>query len=42
MPQVKWKWHKWTFGFWTDPEKGHKFGIDFGPLEIIWRRNDPS
>lgn len=37
-PDVAWKWRKWTFGFWTDPSNWTRFGIDFGPLEIVWRR----
>ena len=36
-PDVAWKWRKWTFGFWTDPENWTAFGIDIGPLEIVWR-----
>jgi hypothetical protein len=36
-PDVAWKWRKWTFGFWTDPANWTAFGIDVGPLEIVWR-----
>lgn len=36
-PDTAWKWRKWTFGFWTDPENWTRFGIDVGPLEICWR-----
>lgn len=36
-PEVNWKWQKWTFGFWRDVENYTAFGIDFGPLEIVWR-----
>lgn len=36
-PDVGWKWLKWTFGFWSDPDNRTLFGIDFGPLEIVWR-----
>lgn len=36
-PEVGWKWRKWTFGWWTDPSNRTRFGIDFGPLEIVWR-----
>jgi hypothetical protein len=35
-PNVSWKWGKWTFGFWIDPNNHTYFGIDFGPLEIVW------
>lgn len=37
VPDVGWKWGKWTFGFWTDPKNKTWFGIDVGPLEIVWR-----
>ena len=36
-PDIAWKWRKWTFGFWTDPKNWTFFGIDIGPLEIVWR-----
>lgn len=36
-PDVGWKWLKWTFGFWSDPDNYTFFGIDFGPLEVVWR-----
>lgn len=36
-PDVGWKWGKWTFGFWTDSLNFTFFGIDIGPLEIVWR-----
>lgn len=36
-PDVAWKWRKWTFGIWTDPQNRTRFGIDIGPLEICWR-----
>lgn len=36
-PDFGWKWGKWTFGFWHDPENHTLFGIDIGPLEIVWR-----
>lgn len=36
-PDFGWKWLKWTFGFWSDPANNTVFGIDFGPLEIVWR-----
>jgi hypothetical protein len=36
-PDVAWRWLKWTFGFWSDPANATLFGIDFGPLEIVWR-----
>lgn len=36
-PDIAWKWRKWTFGFWTDPSNWTAFGIDIGPLEIVWR-----
>jgi hypothetical protein len=36
-PDTAWKWRKWTFGFWTDPSNWTAFGIDIGPLEIVWR-----
>ncbi len=36
-PHVAWKWRKWTFGFWTDPSNWTAFGIDVGPLEVVWR-----
>lgn len=36
-PEIKWKWLKWTFGFWRDVENHTFFGIDIGPLEIVWR-----
>lgn len=36
-PDLGWKWLKWTFGFWCDPANRTWFGIDFGPLEIVWR-----
>lgn len=36
LPDVSWKWLKWTFGFWIDPKNHTIFGIDFGPLEIVW------
>lgn len=36
-PVTAWKWRKWTIGFWTDPENKTLFGIDIGPLEIVWR-----
>lgn len=35
-PDIGWKWLKWTFGFWVDPKNNTIFGIDFGPLEIVW------
>jgi hypothetical protein len=37
VPDIGWKWLKWTFGFWSDPDNCTFFGIDFGPLEIVWR-----
>lgn len=36
-PTLGWKWGKWTFGCWTDPGNRTFFGIDLGPLEVIWR-----
>lgn len=36
-PDVAVKWGKWTFGFWVDPSNKTWFGIDLGPLEIVWR-----
>lgn len=36
-PDFGWKWLKWTFGFWSDPANNTVFGIDIGPLEIVWR-----
>lgn len=36
-PDFGWKWFKWTFGFWHDYENFTVFGIDIGPLEIVWR-----
>lgn len=36
-PDIDWKWHKWTFGFWHDYKNHTFFGIDVGPLEIVWR-----
>ena len=36
-PDVAWKWDKWTFGFWRDVKNWTAFGIDFRPLEIVWR-----
>lgn len=36
-PDLAWKWGKWTFGFWTDMTNRTYFGIDIGPLEIVWR-----
>lgn len=36
-PEIGWKWLKWTFGFWSDPSNCTFFGIDIGPLEIVWR-----
>ena len=35
--EVNWKWWKWTFGFWRDVANHTAFGIDIGPLEIVWR-----
>lgn len=37
VPEFGWKWLKWTFGVWSDPSNRTYFGIDFGPLEIVWR-----
>ena len=36
LPNVNWRWLKWTFGFWIDPKNHTYFGIDIGPLEIVW------
>lgn len=36
LPTLGWKWLKWTFGFWIDPANHTYFGIDVGPLEIVW------
>jgi hypothetical protein len=35
-PDIGWKWLKWTFGVWSDPKNYTLFGIDIGPLEIVW------
>lgn len=37
VPEINWKWRKWTIGFWTDPSNHTFFGIDILPLEIVWR-----
>jgi hypothetical protein len=37
VPEVNWKWLKFTFGVWRDMKNHTKFGIDIGPLEIVWR-----
>ena len=34
---IDWQWQKWTFGVWRDVANCTSFGIDFGPLEIVWR-----
>lgn len=36
-PDVGWKWLKWTVGFWSDPDNWTWFGVDVGPLEVVWR-----
>lgn len=36
-PDVAWKWSKWTFGFWWDRDNKTLFGVDVGPLEVVWR-----
>lgn len=38
-PDIAWIWSKWTFGFWHDKKNYTFFGIDIGPLEIVWRYN---
>lgn len=37
MPEVNWRWLKFTFGVWRDMKNHTRFGIDVGPLEIVWR-----
>lgn len=37
FPDVAWKWGKWTFGFWVDRANRTAFGVDVGPLEVVWR-----
>jgi hypothetical protein len=39
VPEVGWKWGKWTVGFWRDMENCTRFGIDVLPLEVVWRSN---
>ena len=36
-PDLAVKWCKWTFGVWHDYDNHTFFGIDIGPLEIVWR-----
>jgi hypothetical protein len=38
--QVTWCWTNWTFGVYSVKlsRSQRAYGIDFGPLEIIWRR----
>lgn len=31
-------WTNWTFGVWWDRRRLKAFGIDLGPLEIVWRK----
>jgi len=36
-PKVMWTWTNWTFGLWYSRVRKHRaWGIDLGPLEIIW------
>lgn len=37
LPEVGWKWGKWTVGIWRDMANRTRFGIDVLPLEIVWR-----
>lgn len=33
------EWTNWTFGIWWGPiGKSYCIGIDFGPVESVWRR----
>jgi hypothetical protein len=34
------EWSNWTFGFWWWPGRTG-WGIDIGPLELIWKRPRP-
>jgi hypothetical protein len=35
---VTWTWTNWTFGvYWGPIGRTNVFGIDIGPLELIWR-----
>lgn len=41
--QVNWTWTNWTFGIWWSSRRNRRlpyaaFGIDLGPLEVVWRQ----
>lgn len=39
--KVMWSWGNWTFGFWfySPSSRTRTWGVDLGPLEVLWRRS---
>lgn len=35
--ELQWNWNNWTFGIWLDTKRSLTWGIDFGPIEFMYK-----